>query len=608
MTTSGHERNPRLTSSIWRRLVLGVIAWLLLGASLAAAQNFTWTGGGGTGEPHWSTPLNWEGGTVPSGTVGGLSFPAAACVGIEPNPCVSNNNVSGLHANALSIALGVSYTLEGDPLTLGAGGLSASTSSPTGANPFTYLKLPITLGASQTWSINGGPGDLKSDPVEVGGISGEADTLGIRFDNPTELYVYSDNEVGAASLLGSGRTVLGEEPSLHTVGSLDSTDGDMVSLGEYANLATFNGKTGPLVAMGHNTIQLGSIDAVGVLAVNGSMTLSPTSVFTTFIAKPGNEVGTDYAQLSATGNVSLAGASLRLEAGFSCPTLTSGEVDTLITTTGVISGTFANVPNGTVLPLRCDYAQAPTVTISYGTHQVTATVATAGGGERREPPELGRCTKVAGEKQGSKIVYHGGFTAATCLVASPTDSGRYEWEPGLSQEHFTISEPVGGTKVVCSSESGGGYYRPVGMVGVTLELSGCGSGGHKCTTPGLAEGDLKTTVLEGRLGWENNAKRKVGLALAPDGGASLFLEYGCGSSAITNDIGSILAPLQANRVASAFKLQYTTKKGSQALQQLEGEPVEVLMSSIGGEAFNPLTLKASLTLKDMEAAEINTAV
>jgi len=86
------------------------------------------------------------------------------------------------------------------------------------------------------------------------------------------------------------------------------------------------------------------------------VTLSPTSSFLIFINKSGTVANTDYSQLSATGREpgwrqpqSLRRA--KQETNSPCESLTPGDVDTLITTTGSLTGTFSEVPNGTVLSL-----------------------------------------------------------------------------------------------------------------------------------------------------------------------------------------------------------------------------------------------------------------
>ena len=138
-------------------------------------------------------------------------------------------------------------------------------------------------------------------------------------------------------------------------------------------------------------------------------------------------------------------------------------------------------------------------------------------------PDFGRCVKVAAEERGKKKVYHGGYTAATCLVASELHNGEYEWEPGVAKTGFKTErngvltlETSKKLKVTCSAESSGGEIVGTKEVAnIVVRLTGCGSSGQKCTTPGLAEGVLESKVLEGALGWEMKARKKVALDLRP---------------------------------------------------------------------------------------------
>jgi hypothetical protein len=60
-------------------------------------------------------------------------------------------------------------------------------------------------------------------------------------------------------------------------------------------------------------------------------------------------------------------------------------VDTLVTTTGSLTGTFGGIPDGTTIPLQCSAAGTPpTVKINYSAHAVTATVETAGSTPKEE--------------------------------------------------------------------------------------------------------------------------------------------------------------------------------------------------------------------------------
>ena len=153
--------------------------------------------------------------------------------------------------------------------------------------------------------------------------------------------------------------------------------------------ATAGSKVGPLSSTeGGPQVGEGS-SPDGTLAVDGGVTLASTSYLRFFIDHAGTTPGTDYSQLTATGTVNLAGAQLSLGEGeefvegkSKCAVLKPGDVDTLLTTSGSLSGTFAGVPDGTTIPLSfCPGGGGgtlPTVKINYTEHTVTATVETPG--------------------------------------------------------------------------------------------------------------------------------------------------------------------------------------------------------------------------------------
>src|SRR5205823_6132895 len=81
---------------------------------------------------------------------------------------------------------------------------------------------------------------------------------------------------------------------------------------------------------------------------------------------------------------------------------------------------------------------------------------------REQPPEFGRCAKVAGEVVGGKTTYHGFFTSSTCVLESATHSGQYEWTSGVVKTAFStaikpttkaIFETIKKVKVTCTGES-----------------------------------------------------------------------------------------------------------------------------------------------------------
>jgi hypothetical protein len=346
--------------------LLGALAVLAVPSSAAALTDFSWSGA--SAAANWSAGSNWVGGTPPSGSVGTLSFPAlgaGSCTACYQ----SSNDVSGASASAISIDDGVPYQITGNGLTLGAGGITAGPSvSDTGSSA--NISLPLTLGASQSWSVTGGS---SSQQLGVSSVTGSAETLAVNFASSGILSV-QDLEVGAVSLTGAG--VAG------VFGSLNGTDGNPVSISSPARLAVqvAGATSGPLASAGGN-IQVGGGHALdGTLAVNGAVTLDSSTGLTMFIDQPGTTASTDYSQLTASGAVGLGSASLSLNnPAAACPALHVGDVDTLVSTTGSLTGTFAGVPDGTTIPLTCT-GTAPTVTINYTANSVTATVASTPAG------------------------------------------------------------------------------------------------------------------------------------------------------------------------------------------------------------------------------------
>ncbi len=115
----------------------------------------------------------------------------------------------------------------------------------------------------------------------------------------------------------------------------------------------------------------------GTLAVrgNGDVSLDASTKLSMFIDQPGTTPSTDYSQLTASGTVNLGGATLNLSGSPSTCSLHPGDVDTLITTTGSLTGTFAGIPDGTVIPIfSCSGGLNASVRINYTAHSVTATV------------------------------------------------------------------------------------------------------------------------------------------------------------------------------------------------------------------------------------------
>ena len=356
----------------------------LVVASPAVAANFEWTGStpvSNSDAANWSNSTNWDGDSAPSGTVGTLSFPALRACDQSVDTCyASYNDLLLLRANAISVDDGVPYDLPGiQGFDLGSGGLTAAPSADDTAG-FPVWDVPIHLAADQAWSITGGPGGqgLEIDSQILGGAS-----LAVNLADGGVLALGGNDDTGPITVAGDGEIELDSPLSLNGIG------GSSVSFGGGAVLAVDESATvGPLT-FGDGELDLGFPGQAATLAVHGvsanagTVTFGPSTIFSPLIAGAGVTPGTDYSQLSASGTVDLAGAQLGLvgqEASGRCVKLNVGDVITVVTTTGSLTGTFDGVPDGTVVSVDClgGVGIPPTVRINYTPNGVTATVVTSG--------------------------------------------------------------------------------------------------------------------------------------------------------------------------------------------------------------------------------------
>ena len=168
-----------------RRLALFCLGILLSTLPLSAAT-VTWTG---TTSNLWSVAANW-GGTAP---VAGddLVFPNGAA-----NQSTSNDFPAGTSFNSISIT-GGTYTLAGNAITLGAGGLSVSV-------PSQQISLPITLGASQTWQTTVNTADF----TDSGNVNLNGATLTLDVSSSFNTTVLSGVISGSGAIVKSAAGVV----------------------------------------------------------------------------------------------------------------------------------------------------------------------------------------------------------------------------------------------------------------------------------------------------------------------------------------------------------------------------------------------------------------
>jgi hypothetical protein len=347
----------------------------LLLAATASATDFTWSGGGVPGSDDWSTSANWLGGVAPApgSSIGNLTFP------LRPSQTDADNDVSGLSVNQLEVDDSHYDIISGQGLTLGGGGLAVSAAE--GSTGSLDVANPITLGASQTWNVSGPPVPSESFSFSQGltfhsALTGESSDLTLNL-NTHALFVLGtqalneptvDDELGTVTINGT-ETKIGESTYKSFVvlasANLNANDGHSLILHDL-DLQS-DSATGPITATDSSLLLTGS--ASGPLTVSGSR-LEPSEKLT--LASASLDAGSTlalgvesnpqppsgvYDRLHSTGAVALGGSSLELgtaptESG-ECRPPAVGQVQTLVSTTGSLTGSFGNAPNGSVVTADC---------------------------------------------------------------------------------------------------------------------------------------------------------------------------------------------------------------------------------------------------------------
>jgi hypothetical protein len=167
--------------------------------------------------------------------------------------------------------------------------------------------------------------------------------------------------------------------------------------------------------------------------------------------------------------------------------------------------------------------------------------------------------------------------------------------------------------VTCTGESSTGIITSPKTVGnVVIRLTGCeleikGAVTRKCTTQGLAPGELETKTLEGVLGIESitfsagKETRHVGLALYPAGKTGAFIEYTCFGNNPTVLSGLLIGPVPTDKAFTTATVQHTATVGKQKPERFEGGAKAVLVNGQGEQ----VGLSDIATQTDEEPLEIN---
>ncbi len=334
--------------TVLRALLLCTLMAAGVGAPAATAADFTWAGGDGT----WSAGASWAGGAAPSGAVGSLIFPAAACSAAGGCPR-THDDVAGLSAATISIRWThpgkddshKPWGLNGPedpraasaPLTLTAG-LDAGFSAPGSANDFVgSLSLPIVLGADNTWTVDGAR--LSGKGYLGFGLTGGHSLLFNLINGAAFEADGSSMEVGSVTVTGGG-----------TLAMFQPDYGPGQPPGPSP---TLNGANGNPVTVNGATLQTTGAVAVGALtATHATIRQTSGSLATTGVTFDGSStlILQEPSQLTSTGAIDLGGAGLTFYPSQAACQQPNGTVFTLVSTTGALNGTFAGLADGAVLP------------------------------------------------------------------------------------------------------------------------------------------------------------------------------------------------------------------------------------------------------------------
>jgi hypothetical protein len=411
------------------------LAIAIVPASALAATD-TWTGGtaAGAGAGNWTNATNWTSGGTPAAPASGdsLDFPVLTCSANTTCTTSGNDEPIDFPITGISIDAGGGYTLSGNEIKLGSGGLKVTAS----AAGYVLLGFPIKLDSTipaHTWSLSG-DGPVNSDALRASGstITGPTSDLEVDMSN----YVTADfHTVDVGALTFSGATVSNSGTSANQNGGvflsasskLNVTSRHAVNANE-VNLTSNGGEIGgPFTSTGAN-LEVGGNSLTNTVTFDSAAALdSATNVQMWMI--PGSTAGMDYSQMigSAAGsNINLGGASLSLNnADGSCSNLAPGTVATLVTTSGILTGTFGGISDGTIVNIGCIGGTPQQARINYhrsvSPETVTATIL---GGTPGAVSTSTTLSVPSSPTAGSNVSYTATVTPASGLT-TPTGSVKF---------------------------------------------------------------------------------------------------------------------------------------------------------------------------------------
>jgi hypothetical protein len=174
--------------------------------------------------------------------------------------------------------------------------------------------------------------------------------------------------------------------------------------------------------------------------------------------------------------------------------------------------------------------------------------------------------------------------AASASAALPEFSPPFP-KPFTSTSKTTLLQTVGGAKLTCAADTNVGEITAPQSGFVKITFTGCKLKKIPCNTPGVAPGEIITGMLSMKIGYINKAKKEVGVDLEEPTGAP-FITFVCGAAMRAVVIGSVIGRITpVNKVVvppATFKLKFAQTAGVQKIAKLEGGPIDVLETSLGG--------------------------
>jgi hypothetical protein len=231
-------------------------------------------------------------------------------------------------------------------------------------------------------------------------------------------------------------------------------------------------------------------------------------------------------------------------------------------------------------------------------------------------PEIGRCVKLEGVKEGHTTKYNGKYSNRKCSRTSSTETGKYEWLGGAPEGEKGFESPgtlepatletANGTQIACkNSKMFGEYTSPttekneISLFECKLSTTGepCQSARPEETPPTPQEGTIISLSTEGVLGYikKSGLKPEIGWQYKPKTGSLMFV-FECGATVLTGTTrvtieGSFISQIRRpiDRMAEEFKLQTIGSEGKQSPEGFEGGEKAGLTATI----LNLTTLKSS---------------